>query len=194
MSKSELGEVELSLSSPNSWIEIYGGIEVKSFLSVIDSISDWSGRIMCWVWVPVMLLITLEVIRRYVFGAPTVWNLEVVIYLSGAVYILGGAYALRHHRHVNIDVLYSRCSRRIRAILDMVTTPAWFLFVGVILWAGADRAWSAAMRGEGSGTVWDPPIYPILAMIPLGAFLLLLQGLAKFIRDFYVAIGKEGTI
>jgi len=167
---------------------------VKSFLSVIDSISEWSGRILYWIWVPVTLLITLEVIRRYVFGSPTVWNMELVIYLSATAYIVGGAYALRHRRHISIDVLYNRCSQRVRAILDLITTPFWIAFVGIILWAGAGRAWSAAMRGEGSGTVWDPPIYPVLAMIPLGAFLFLLQGLAKFIRDFYVAIGRKETI
>jgi len=167
---------------------------MKSFLSVIDSISEWSGRILAWVWVPVMLLITMEVIRRYVFRAPTVWNLELVIYISGAVYILGGAYVLRHRRHVSIDIVYQRCSRRTRAILDLVTTPAWVVFVGIMTWAGWNRFWLALMRGEASGTVWDPPVYPALAMIPLGAFLLLLQGLANFIRDFYVAIGREGTI
>jgi len=167
---------------------------MKSFLSVIDSVSDWSGRVMYWVWAPVVLLITLEVILRYVFRAPTVWNMELVIYLSGAVYVVGGAYALRHRRHINIDVLYARCSRRTRAILDLVTAPVWFLFVGIIIWAGWNRFWPALMMGESSGTVWDPPVYPVLVMIPLGGFLLLLQALAHFIRDFYVAIGRGETI
>jgi TRAP-type mannitol/chloroaromatic compound transport system permease small subunit len=47
---------------------------------------------------------------------------------------------------------------------------------------------------ETSETVWDVPIYPLKLALPVGAFLLLLQGLAKFIRDLVIAIKGEGGL
>jgi len=40
--------------------------------------------------------------------------------------------------------------------------------------------------------MWAPPIYPLKVIFAVGYILLLLQGLAKWIRDFvYVAKGVE---
>jgi TRAP-type mannitol/chloroaromatic compound transport system permease small subunit len=45
---------------------------------------------------------------------------------------------------------------------------------------------------EVSHSVWEPPIWPIKLCIPLGAFLILLQGLVKTIGDiFTAATGRE---
>jgi TRAP-type mannitol/chloroaromatic compound transport system permease small subunit len=55
-------------------------------------------------------------------------------------------------------------------------------------------AWDSFKVLETEPTAFAPPVYPIKMMIPLGALLILLQGLAKFIRDFNLVIsGKEGA-
>jgi len=41
---------------------------------------------------------------------------------------------------------------------------------------------------ETTETIWEPPIYPLKLTIPIAGFLLLLQGLAKFIRDLIIVI------
>ena len=135
---------------------------------------------------------TFEVIMRYVFLSPTRWGHETTVYLSGIMYLMGGAYVLYLRRHAMVDVVYGRLSPRIRAIMDLVTFPAFFLFCGVLLWAGAEYFWASAAIRETTTSEWAPPIYPVKLFIPLGALLILLQGLAKFIRDFNIAIkGKE---
>lgn len=180
------------LLPPSVMVASMYSLIMKSFLSVIDFISNWSGKVFAFLWIPVVLVISQEVIRRYVFGAPTLWGFETMIFLCGVLYIIGGAYTLLHRRHIYVDAVYARFSLRIRAIIDLVTFPFFFLFVGILLWAGADRAWAAILIRETSGSPWNPPIYPIFLAIPLGAFLILLQGLAKFIRDLSIAIrGQE---
>ena len=42
--------------------------------------------------------------------------------------------------------------------------------------------------GETEPTSFAPPLWPIKMTIPLGALLILLQGLAKFIRDLQLVI------
>jgi TRAP-type mannitol/chloroaromatic compound transport system permease small subunit len=55
-------------------------------------------------------------------------------------------------------------------------------------------AWDSFLYRETDPTVFAPPIYPLKMLIPLGALLLLLQGLVKYIGDIKVAItGKEDT-
>ena len=161
---------------------------MKAILSVIDSASEWTGKIFSYLWIVVVILTSLEVILRYGFAAPTLWGYETMLFLAGAIYMMGGAYTLLHRKHVYVDTVYNRFSPRMRAILDLITFPVFLAFVLILLLAGAERAWFAIMIREGSGSPWNPPIYPILSTIPLGAFLVLLQGLAKFIRDLTLAI------
>jgi len=47
------------------------------------------------------------------------------------------------------------------------------------------------MMREHTQTPWGPPYYPLKIVIPLSAFLLLLAGVAKFIRDFFRAYKRE---
>ena len=50
------------------------------------------------------------------------------------------------------------------------------------------------LPGELSLTDWAPPFYPVKFMMPLGALMLLLQGIVWWIRDLHVAItGRELT-
>jgi TRAP-type mannitol/chloroaromatic compound transport system permease small subunit len=164
---------------------------MRALLLAINFTSEWSGKIFSNLWIVTVLVISYEVIMRYVFGAPTRWGHETMIFLCAIVYLMGGAYTLYHRKHISIDLLYRRFSPRGRAILDLITFPLFCWFIGVLLWAGADRAWDAVIIRETSGSPWNPPIYPILLMIPLGAFLLLLQGLAKFIGDLAMVIARK---
>jgi TRAP-type mannitol/chloroaromatic compound transport system permease small subunit len=142
--------------------------------------------------IPTVLVIGHEVVRRYGFGDATIWGFETMVFLCGALYLLGGAYTLYRRKHVIKEVVYTRLPPRGRAIADVITFPLFALFVGTMIWAGGDRFWEAWAMQERAGTVWDPPLYPILATIPLGAFLLLMQGIADFIRNLHYAItGRE---
>ena len=160
---------------------------MKRFLSAIDSISEWSGKIFAFVVVAATLVVVYAVVMRYVFNAPRIWGLELTIYLCAATYMIGGAYALLYGAHVKVDIFYRRWTPRVRAIVDMITALFFFAGVGLMLWVGAEWTAKAIIKGATSGSIWDPIIWPMRLLIPLGSFLLLLQGVAKFIRDFNVA-------
>lgn len=74
--------------------------------------------------------------------------------------------------------------------MDAATFIFFFMFVVVLLWKGWDMTWKALQIMERSQSQWGPVIWPSRLVIPVGAFLLLLQGLAKFIRDMAVATGR----
>jgi len=82
-----------------------------------------------------------------------------------------------------VDIFYSRFSTKNKAIIDIITFALFLLFCGMMLTYGGSLAWESLARFEHSRSAWNPPLYPVKLMIPLGAFLLLLQGIANLLRD-----------
>jgi len=161
---------------------------VKSLLKVIDALSDWAGKVISFLIVPIVFILVYEVVMRYGFNAPTQWAHHISWNLTSPFFLLGGAYGLLKKGHVNMDVVYNRFPLRMRAIVDLFTAILFFLFCGVLLWKGMEYAWGSLMILETSGCPLYFPLYPIKLILPIAAFLLLLQGSAKFIRDLITAI------
>jgi len=159
---------------------------LKAFLKLIDTVNDKVGNFLSYFLFFFFLLLLMEVVLRYFFNSPTVWANELAQMLFGAYAILAGGYILRTGGHVNVDILYSRLSRKQRAVLDIVTSSLFFLFCGMLLVYGGSLAWDSLARFEHSQSAWNPPLYPAKLMIPLAALLLMLQGLAKLIRDILI--------
>ncbi|MFC1955792.1 TRAP transporter small permease subunit [Chloroflexota bacterium] len=164
---------------------------MKSLLSIIDSISEWSGKAFAFVILVATLTVVFSVMMRYVFNSPLTWGLELSIYLAASSYLMGGAYALLYDAHVKVDVLYMQWSPKMRAIVDLITAPLFFISIGTLAWLGAQWTLKAISGGITSGSSWGPVVWPMRSLISLGSFLLLLQGMAKFVRDLKVAKGEE---
>lgn len=157
-------------------------------VKAIDLSSDVVAKYACWVILALMSFTFYDVVMRYFFNSPTVWAYELSGWLLGPLWLLGGAYVLLHDEHVRLDILYQRFSPRKRAIIDLVTFTLLFFYCSLILIYGWDYFLYSFAKNEHSLTVWGPPIWPLKLMIPVGAAFILLQGVAKYIRDFHMAI------
>jgi len=161
---------------------------LKSILRLIDATSESTGKVVSFFVVFAMLILLYEVVSRYVFGAPTLWAHEISRHFYGAHFMLGGAYALLHGNHVITDVVVGPLSPRKRAVVDAIFWMVFFYFCGLLLWEGVGMAYYAVMRQETTLTVFSSPVWPVKLTIPIGAFLILMQGIAKFIRDIFTAV------
>lgn len=161
---------------------------MKGFLSKIDAISIWSGNIVSVINPVVVIFVVYEIVLRFVFNAPTIWANDAVVYLCAIAYLMGGAYSLYYRAHVSVDILYLRLSERMQAILNLITFFFVLIYLGALVWIGAGYALESIKIREATGTPWNPPVYPLKIAIPLGAFLMLLQSVANFIRDLNFAI------
>jgi TRAP-type mannitol/chloroaromatic compound transport system permease small subunit len=124
-----------------------------------------------------------EVIARFWFNSPTNWVHESMFLMFGMQYMLSGAYAYKEDQHVRVDVIYTQFSPRGKAIADVVTSVFFFIFICTMLWTGWRFASDAVSLREVSFTEWAVQYWPVKLMIPIGAALLLLQGIAKLIKD-----------
>ncbi len=164
--------------------------KLERFLRVIDMINGWMGWTVAYLMIVIMFIMTYEVVMRYLFTMPSLWAMEVNQYLLAITVALGGGYALLNGRHINADVFYSRFGERTRAIFDLLTAPLFFLFIIVLIWQlleVAIESWQLKEHSE----MGHIPIYPVRAILVVGAFLILFQGFAKFVRDFTKAVIKK---
>ena len=166
-------------------------------LSIVDSINERLGSLISYGILLMMGITIYEVVLRYTFNRPTFWAHETVSMLHVAYVILVSGFTIRYlasPRHIKMDVLYARLSPRKKVIVELVASTAFFLFVGVILWQGWEMAWRSSQLGEHTITTWGPPLYPTKWCIPVGAFLMLVQGVANFIRNLSIVIsGTEAA-
>jgi TRAP-type mannitol/chloroaromatic compound transport system permease small subunit len=154
-------------------------------LKYVDRISEWTGIVVAWIIIPLMLLVTYEVVRRRVFNAPTVWGYDTCWMLYSAQFMIGGAYTLLRKGHIRIDIVYNILSSRGKLIFDAVLYVVVFLFTMVLLtWAGVKFAAESWVTGEKLSTgSWIFPSGVSKTIIPIAFFLLGLQSLAELIRN-----------
>lgn len=124
-----------------------------------------------------------EVIARFAFNSPTNWLHESMFLMYGMQYMLAGAYAYQVDQHVRVDVFYTKFSPRGKAIADIVTSAFFFIFVGTLLVTSYRFAADGVANNEHSFTEWGVQYWPIKLMMPIGAGLLLLQGISKLMKD-----------
>ena len=168
--------------------------KIQSALKGIDNISEWSGRLIAYFVVGMMLVILIEVVARYVFQSPTRWAHETAQMLTGSYGIMAGAIALLYGTHVKMDLFYTRWSERTRAIVDSATALLVLTFLALFLWQAAAGSWHSVVIREHSASAWGPPTWPYYLTYPLGVLLISVQALAQFIRNVVFAItGKEIT-
>jgi TRAP-type mannitol/chloroaromatic compound transport system permease small subunit len=164
---------------------------LRRFCDAVDRVNEWVGTIIGLTVIAVTGAVIYEVVARTVFGKPTLWSNETTIYLSAMTYLVAGGYALRHRRHVRIDVIYERRSAKTQTRLDLITFIFFVGYAGTLLWVGFDMAWDSFLQRETTATPWDPPIWPVKMAIPLAGLLLLLQGVANLLRDLGFAPPSE---
>lgn len=124
-----------------------------------------------------------EVIARFAFNSPTNWVHESMFLMYGMQYMLAGAYAYKEDQHVRVDVIYTKFSPRGKAMADIFTSIFFFIFIGVMFWTSWRFAADSIGNDEHSFTEWGIQYWPIKVMMPIGAGLLFLQGVAKLIKD-----------
>ena len=164
---------------------------ISRFMKIVEGISEVSGKLASFFILGSLFTVFYEIAMRYIFNRSQSWTFEMSTFLYGATFVLAGAYALKYDAHVRIDLFYMRLSTRNKALVEAITSIFLFAFIGVLIWKGWESAWRALILNEHTDSAWAPPRWPIKMVIPVGAFLLLLQGIVRLIRNIYILIGKK---
>jgi TRAP-type mannitol/chloroaromatic compound transport system permease small subunit len=161
-------------------------MQLERAIRAIERVSEWSGRIVAWLVLPLIAAMTYEVTVRYVWE-PTQWAYDVSYMLYGALFMLGAAYTLYRGAHIRTDFLYQKWPVKVQAAVDAFCyLVLFFPGIAIFFWLGVEFAWASWLRDERTvGSSWMPIIYPLKSVMPVAAALLLLQGLAEFLKCVY---------
>ena len=159
-------------------------MRVQKLLHTIDGISTWFGKTAAWLIIVLMLVVCVEVFKRYIMNMPTAWIFDLDNMLYGTLFMLCGAYTLAQNAHVRGDFLYSSMRPRMQAGLDLVLYIVFFIpGIAALIYAGYTFAADSWVINEHSNvTANGPPVYQFKAMIPLAGALVMLQGIAEIVR------------
>jgi TRAP-type mannitol/chloroaromatic compound transport system permease small subunit len=157
---------------------------VKKIVEFLDSIAEYTGRATSFIIFALLFAVMYEVIARKFFGSPTVWGFEISYMLYAAMFLLGGAHALKYHQHVAIDVITCTLSKRTQAIISIVCYLVFFVpFVLIFIWVTTTFAAQAWANLERSQNPWNQPLYHFKTLMPIGFILLFIQGISEFLKN-----------
>jgi TRAP-type mannitol/chloroaromatic compound transport system permease small subunit len=180
----------------------------RPITAFIDVLNLWAGRIICLLLVPLIFVMVFEVVSRTLFGTltgwgmndtaialglgPTLWAYDISRMTGGVIFMIGAGYALMRGVHIRADFLYRNWTPKTQATVDAVLYML-FYFPAMLLffWSASDFWWDAFQKGETTmDSTWAPILWPARLAMPVGAFLLMLQGIPELFRAFH-QMGKE---
>jgi len=150
---------------------------------LIDRLSEWVGRWVAWLVLAAVLISAGNAIVRKVFDQSSNGLLEIQWYLFAAVFLLAAGYTLLRQEHVKIDVIAGRFSKRTQIWIDIVGICVFLLpFVVVVIDLSMPLVVRAFRMHEMSNNAGGLVRWPVFALLPLGFFLLGLQGISELIK------------
>ena len=157
---------------------------IQRLIYTIDQLSKTIGHAFAWCIIILTFGTCYEVFVRYVLDDPTSWAFDLSYLMYGAIFYMAGAYTLSRGGHVRADMFYRKWSDRTQAGVELFLYVVFF-FPGILalVIAGGDYGIEALRIREVSvNSPAGVPIWPLKAMIPMGAGLMALQGLAEALR------------
>jgi TRAP-type mannitol/chloroaromatic compound transport system permease small subunit len=168
---------------------------LKKGTAGLENISDWSGRLIAWLVLFMVILVSYDVAMRYLFRSGSITLQELEWHLFSMIFLLGAAYTFKHDDHVRLDLFYQShyMSDLKRAWVNIIGGIFFLIpFCLLIIISSWPFVSQSFIHMEGSP---DPGGLPwrwlIKSAIPLGFFLLMLQGIADIFKNIIRVMEKQ---
>ena len=154
-----------------------------TFSRAIDGLNTRIGRGLIWLVLAAVVISTVNAIIRKAFDVSSNAFLEMQWYLFSAIFLLCSPYTLLRNEHIRIDVIAGRLSNRAQTWIDVFGTVFFLLPMTIVImylsWVVFMRSWNInEMSSNAGGLV----IWPARLLVPVGFFLLSLQGISQLIK------------
>ena len=144
---------------------------IELFLRVHARVVAGLTTIAVGLLVPMMFLVTCDVIGRYVLNRPLPAVFEINSYfLMVAVVFFPLAHVHSRKEHVFVSLFTDRLGVRTRLILETLSLVLGIAVYALIGWYGLQRAISATLVREYISGVVDVPIWISKWFVPIGCF------------------------
>jgi len=156
---------------------------------VIDGIVNRSGYMAGILLLAVALTTGYEVAARYIFNSPTIWSMDLGVYLLLWFVFTSLAFVHRAGRHITVDILTSRFPPRTKEIWDILITIL-FLFIMIPMFFASIQFTAHAFNVQEYGwSLWRVPLWLVELGIPVGSAIMTLY----LSKELAVRLGKGLT-
>jgi len=161
-----------------------------SLAARIDSLNAWVGKLAVWAVLIACLISAGNVSLDFLFETSNAW-LEIQWYLFAGIVLLGAAHTLKLNEHVRVDVFYGRLRPRTQAWIDLLGMIFFLMPVCVtVAWLSWPFFLEAYTSGEMNSSAGGLIRWPVRLLMPLGFFLLCLQGVSEIIKRVGYLLGR----
>ena len=158
--------------------------------SAIDAMNQRIATIADWLVLLSCLISAGNAFSRYAFNISSNAWLEIQWYMFGAVVMLGASYTLKRNEHVRVDIVYANVSTRKQIGIDIFGFILFMLPATIIMtylsWPIFYNAWHMSEISSNAGGLIR---WPVKILLPLGFFLLTLQGVSELIKRIAMVTG-----
>ncbi|MBK1668901.1 C4-dicarboxylate ABC transporter permease [Rhodovibrio sodomensis] len=164
----------------------------RTLIRAIDRLNNGIGISVAWFALAMVLVQFLVVVLRYVFGVGWLFLQESIVYLHGAMFMLGSAYTLLHNGHVRVDIFYRDADPRWKAKVDVAGHVLFLIPVCALIliysWPYVVSSWASL---EGSREISGiPAVFLLKTVVLVFCVLMILQGLAQGLKALLVLTGR----
>lgn len=164
----------------------------ERYIKYADRFADGIGWLVSWLTVMMVVMVFTNVVLRYVFGKGVLALQDLSWYVFGVLYWLGAAYALKHDRHVRVDIFYVNMKPKLKAWVNLLGSVFLLIpwcFLGVLasisFVESAFRILETSPDPGGLSGRWL-----LKLIIPLGFIFLLIQGMSMIFTSLQQLRGK----
>ena len=153
---------------------------------VLKKIISKTGKISSWFSLALVLLISTDVLLRYIFNFSTAALYEMEWHLFAIIFLLASPYTLQKNKHVRVDVFYNNFSKRKKNIIDLIGNIIFLIpFSFIIFYTSlpfVEDSYSILESSPDPGGL--PYRFIIKSIIPIAFFLLMIQGILNTIKNY----------
>jgi len=162
---------------------------------VFDRTINILAFVACVLIIFTMLIVCTDVVMRYFLRRPIIWVIEITEYLLLYITFLSAAWVLKREGHVKVDVFVNQLNPRAQTVFGIVTSTVGVIICLGLVWYGVQVTWDHILRHVmAAESLIKVPYAPILAIIPIGSFLLMLQFLRRaygYLGSWRASVNKE---
>lgn len=154
-----------------------------SLSRLIDAVNDGIGRLAYWLVLVAVIVSAGNATIRYTFNNSSNAWLELQWYLFAAVFLLCSGYTFLRNEHIRIDIVLGKFSKRVQAWVDIFGILVFmFPMTLLILILSWPMFWDSYITHEMSSDAGGLIRWPSKLLVPVGFFLLTIQGVSELIK------------
>jgi TRAP-type C4-dicarboxylate transport system permease small subunit len=151
-------------------------------MKIIKSLSRLMNYAACGMLAAMMLLTVSDVFLRYFFRRPILGTTELTESMMACLAFFAFAWCAVQKSHLKVDLVMSRFSPRVQAVVDSITSFVGLLMVALIAWRSFVEAMAVKQLNIISSLL-KIPAFPFYYVVSLGCAVLGLVMAAQMIQN-----------